>query len=123
MKPSFPRRAGPDLGNEGQLRVHRVFMTEMDLPSHALCPTFMCLMHLLAKPIPQFLRIEAGEICELELFASQSGITTPPSDELRANESEPDGQIFLKTACLRSGGEGEKFLAKLLKMFGSIRCM
>lgn len=41
------------------------------------------------------------EIYELECFASQSGITTPPSDELSANESEPDGQIFLKTTCLK----------------------
>lgn len=73
-----------------------VFVTELDLPSCALCPIFMCLMHLLAKPISQFLGIEAGEICELELFASQSGITTPPSDELSANESEPDGRIFPK---------------------------
>lgn len=83
-------------------------------------PSLVCFVHLLAKPIPQFLRIEAGEICELELFASQSGITTPPSDELSANESEPDGQIFLKT-CLKSG-EGEKFLAKLSKIFSYIRC-
>lgn len=59
-------------------------------------PSLVCFVHLLAKPIPQFLRIEAGEIEESELFASQSGITTPPSDALSANESEPDGQIFLK---------------------------
>lgn len=67
-------------------------------------------VHLLAKPTP--VSKERGcELCELELFASQSGITTPPpSDELSANESEPDGQIFLKTTCLKSGGEGEKFL-------------
>lgn len=37
----------------------------------------------------------------MELFTSQSGITTLPSDELSANESEPDGRIFLKTMCLK----------------------
>lgn len=46
-------------------------------------------------------------------FHSQSGITTSPSDELSANESEPDAQIFLKAMRLKSGG-GEKFLAKTL---------
>ena len=86
-----------------------------------LVPSLVCLVHLLAKSIPQFLRIEAGEIRESELFASQSGITTPPSDALSEDESEPDGQIFLKTTCLKSGGE--KFLAKFLKMFNYIRCI
>lgn len=38
---------------------------------------------------------------------------TPPSDELSANESEPDGQIFLKTMCLKGGEDENTFLVKL----------
>lgn len=78
-------------------------------------PSWVCFAHLLAKPILLFLRKEARGYVNWN-FSCQSGITTPPSDELSANESEPDEQIFLKTTWLKSRGR-EKFLAKFYDMW------
>lgn len=86
---------------------------DLGLSSRALCPILSALCPCAGQTHSPVSKGGRWETCELELFTSQLGITTPPSDELSANESEPDGQIFLKTTYLKSGGVWEKFLVKL----------
>lgn len=86
---------------------------DLGLSSRALCPILSALCPCAGQTHSPVSKGGRWETCELELFTSQLGITTPPSDELSANESEPDGQIFLKTTYLKSGGVREKFLVKL----------
>lgn len=121
LKPSFPRRGGPDPRHQDHVRGMWGICSKAGTAIPRPFSVLVHFVHLLAKPIPPVFKEGGWRICELELFACQSAITTPPSDELSANESEPDGQIFLKTTCLKSGG-GEEILAKLSRLCVYIRC-